>query len=290
MSRIFLSTPLRNERANLDRLVSAVRAQSIPLNCWVIVENGSTDGSKEYLEKLQPCATIREIVVLNIGTETAAYQLGSKYARIVARGFAEICNRHEIEANDLIGILDADSFPEERYYEKLIGAFRREPQLGITSGRSRDLDTGEPSAHSENWVRGSCRLWRGACFLQSGYIIGPSADTLSAARAELDGWLVEVTPDALFYAREIGERSKYLYYGESAYFRGNTFPYAVLRCAALTARRRPSHGFGFLAGYAKAYASSAPRIQDPALFSHFRRYNWRLLKRYLRGSGDAARG
>jgi hypothetical protein len=50
------------------------------------------------------------------------------------------------------------------------------------------------------------------------------------------------------------------------------------------------HGIGFLAGYARAYAASAPRIQDPALFSHFQRYTWRLLKRYLRGSGDTARG
>lgn len=289
MTRIFLSTPLRNERANLDRLVGSVRAQSIPVDCWVIVENGSADGSREYLRELRPCATIREIVVLNIDTETATYQLGAKYARIVARGFAEICDRYELRADDLIGILDADSFPEERYYEKLVWAFRRQPRLGITSGRSRDLDTGEPSVHAGDWVRGSCRLWRGSCFLQSGYVIGPSADTLSAARAELDGWLVEVTPGAMFDAREIGERSKYLYYGESAYFRGNTFPYAVLRCAALTARRRPSHGFGFLAGYTKAYASAAPRIQDPALFSHFQRYNWRLLKRYLRGTRDAAR-
>lgn len=280
--RLFLSTPLRNEIANIPRLYAAVAAQDISVNLWVIVENGSTDGSREELAHRPPPRNVENLVVLNEDTESGEYALGAKYARLVNRGFGEIRRRVALGPEDLIGILDADSFPEPGYYSALAKAFDADPKLGIASGLSRDDGSACASIHAADWVRGSCRLWRGACMLQSGYMIGPSADTLSLARAELDGWHTRVVPGAEFIAREVGTRSKQKYYGSSAYFRGNTPFYALLRFLKFSAHGRVSHGLDYLSGYFGALRRNEQRIQDEALRAYFRNYITRKIRKTLR--------
>lgn len=281
MRRIFLSTPLRNEIANIERLFAAVEAQNYTIAIWVIVENGSTDGSREDLARRIPPANVEMLVVLNEDTDGGAYALGAKYARLVNRGFEEIRARVNLEDRDLIGILDADSFPDPDYYSKLASAFEANPMLGIASGKSLDMMDGSESLHAKDWVRGSCRLWSGACMLKSGYIIGPSADTLSLARAELDGFHAKVVRDAVFRAREVGAISKQRYYGASAYFRGNTPLYALLRGLKFMANRRFMDGWDYVAGYLNEKRQKKPRLEDVELRSYFEGYVGRKLRRRM---------
>ena len=279
--RIFLSTPLRNEIDNIDRLFDSVASQTYPLDLWVIVENGSTDGSREELARRAAPENVRELVVLNEDTERGDYALGAKYARITNRGFEEIRKRRDLGDEDLIGILDADSFPEPDYYSALSQAFDRNPELGIASGPSINEGDGEVSLHAKDWVRGSCRLWRGSCMLQSGYYIGPSADTLSLARAELDGWQAKVVETVPFHAREVGTRSKQRYYGSSAYFRGNTVVYALMRGAKFIWHGRLDAAREYLSGYFGAMKKGEARLDDPALRSYFANYLGRKIRRRL---------
>ncbi|HEL3748104.1 TPA: glycosyltransferase [Stenotrophomonas maltophilia] len=279
--RIFLSTPLRNEIDNIPDLYAAVAAQDTAIAMWVIVENGSTDGSRELLQTLAKPANVEQLIVLNEDTESGEYALGQKYARIVSRGFDEIRGSVELGNEDLIGILDADSFPEPDYYRLLIEAFDRNPKLGIASGISRDTGTDRRSMHAADWVRGSCRLWRGACMVQSGYIIGPSADTLSLARAEIDGWEARVVKEATFEAREVGARSKQRYYGGSAHFRGNTLTYALVRFGKFVMHGRFADARDYLGGYWSARASGSPQIDDSEIRAYFHGYLSRKLKQRL---------
>ena len=278
--RIFLSTPLRDEMDNIDRLFSAVGSQDYPIDLWVIVENGSTDGSREKLAAIEPPTNVKELVVLNEDTEKGEYALGSKYARVVNRGFEEIKVRRELGDEDLIGILDADSFPDLGYYRTLAEAFDSDAKIGIAGGTSVEED-GRETIHAADWVRGSCRLWRGACMKQSGYIVGPSADTLSLGRAELDGWKSKVVEEASFRAREVGTRSKQQYYGASTYYRGHTVLYALLFGSKFVRRGQMAEARAFWRGYFGAMKESAPRLEDTALRAHFRRTVPRKLKKRL---------
>lgn len=87
MKNIAIITPLRDEINNIDRLFSAIEHQTQPLYLWIIVENGSTDGSVEKLLSRAKTSKIRKIVILNEAFDDNTYALGSKYSQVVSRGF-----------------------------------------------------------------------------------------------------------------------------------------------------------------------------------------------------------
>lgn len=284
-NRIYLVTPLRDEVDNIEPLFSSIAAQDVKIEKWVIVENGSTDGSVEKLNSIIAPPNVNNLTVLNIDTEDPEYALGWKYARIVNRGFQEITSSISLGSNDYIGILDADSFPDAGYYKLLVRSFNSYPNLGITSGHCYDIETGRRSRHNEKWVLGSCRLWRGACFNDSGYIIGPSADTLSVAKAEIAGWDVSVTPGATFKARTVGERINYSYYGKSAHYRGETTLYIFMRTINMFLRGNIIGSYKLLFGYVEAALSREPKINDEEIIGYYRSKLYRLFlsqaRRYL---------
>ena len=271
MNKIALVTPLRDEIKNLPQLIKAVSELNVSIFCWVIVENNSTDGSKEYLHNLKSIDNVEHLHVITRDRISTSYQLGSKYASIVNEGFEYIKSQKFINM-DYIGILDADSFPSVNYYNKLLNKFNNNSRLGITSGRAKEIETKRYSAHSSSWVLGSCRLWRFSCFQDAGYIVGPSADTLSVALAELKGWEVSSCTETYFYARKVGLRVDFKYYGKSAFYRGNTLFYAVLRFIKYVFKGQFIDAVNFFIGYFKDYISGVSRVENRAIREYFSKY------------------
>jgi biofilm PGA synthesis N-glycosyltransferase PgaC len=270
MGKLFLVTPLRDEALNIPLIDAALRSQTAPVDAWVIVENGSTDGSKERLRELRPSGAIRSIVVLNFEHPVKQYALGTKYASVVAHGMSYVREALGIEDDDYVGILDADTFPHPDYYALLLAEMHADPTLGITSGLMVDK-AGRPTIVRKSFVKGSCRIWRGACLKQAGYIVAPSADVLSAAKASISGWTVRVTPGAVTQARQQGDRVDSAYYGHSAYYRGETLLHCLLRMLALVLRMHPGRAYRFGSGYLSDYLRGTPRIADTAIREYFRR-------------------
>jgi glycosyltransferase involved in cell wall biosynthesis len=285
--QIALVTPLRDELGNLPDLFEGIRRQTVPIRYWVIVENDSTDGSRECLREAEKPPNVAEMDVLNITTANGAYQLGAKYAGIVNTGFDHIQRKWGVGDLDYIGILDADCIPEPTYFEKLVAFMAAHDDVGISSGVIR-LENGESDIASADWVRGGCRLWKSACFRECGYIVGPSADTLSAIHAETAGWAVKVCKGAWVRSRETGVRSGYGYYGSSCHFRGIGPVYALAKALFLSTRSL-SVGREFLLGYFGSFFSGAKRISDERILRYHRRYLWRVLQRRLSSGSTSHR-
>ena len=157
--KIAIVTPLRNEKKNIDKLFDSISKQSIDIFLWVILENGSTDGSKKMLKQKRKPSNVSNMEILNIKESSIEYALGENYARIVNFGFEYIIKKGDFNTIDYIGILDSDIFLERSYYQLLLDAFSKDICLGITSGIILNTD-GSLEKTSNNWVRGGCRLWR----------------------------------------------------------------------------------------------------------------------------------
>ena len=82
--KIAIVTPLRNEAENIKKLYDAVSKQTIAVFSWIILENGSEDGSKEILNKIKCPRNVKHLEVLNLTESSINYELGSNYARIRA--------------------------------------------------------------------------------------------------------------------------------------------------------------------------------------------------------------
>lgn len=264
-NKIVIVTPLKDEIDNIDCLINSIEAQSIAIDTWVIVENGSTDGSCEKLQKINYVNNVKSFILINFTLPNDKYELGVKYSTVVNYGFTYI-KQHNIDY-DYIGICDADCFPTKNYYKELTN-FMAVNSIDVASGIGL-FDNDRFDGESKTWVRGNCRLWNKNSFLKAGYIVGPSADTLSLGRAEMMGFKCVPNLKLFYRCREMGERTRYSYYGFSSYYRGITPFYAVMKTFNYFRILQVKQGFQYIYGYFKSFINSEERIQDKELLNYF---------------------
>jgi glycosyltransferase involved in cell wall biosynthesis len=269
-NKIAIVTPLRNEKDNIKKLVDSIKSQSISIHYWLIIENDSDDGSIEMLNDLKASnINVDHLEIINQKSDGSKYELGVKYSSIIDTGFKHFKDKGILDELDFIGILDADCFPEPQYYELLTKSMSENEKIGISSGLIY-FEDGTKDIASSDWVRGGCRLWKIECFLDSGYIIAPSADTISACKAMLNGWLVEPVSSLKVISRQLGSRVNYKYYGYSWYFRGHTSFFAVLVATKLILIGEFRKSREFVIGFFGSLFKGNARIEDDAIITYYR--------------------
>lgn len=280
--KIALVTAVKDEIDNLDKFFKAIENQSIGITSLIIVENDSTDGSKEYLDKVKQLKNVEHFKVVNINFEDKTYRVGKKYATIINTGFEYLKEQPFYDSLNYIGILDCDVFPEKDYYFKLTTFLEKNPEIGITSGL---IYTEEGKAHisDPNFVEGNSRIWTMKCFKEAGYLIAYTADTVSVALAHLKGWKTKTLKSAKVVSREINvrignSRNK----GYHAYYRGHTIVYVFSKSVYLAfLKGKFKMGYEFLAGYVGGALKRKARIEDKELRKYFRYYMFnKLLHKY----------
>lgn len=276
MKKIAIITPLKNEIENIKRLVHSISEQTIYIDTWIIVENGSTDGSRELLSEIDHVANVKNFKVVNFSLPNEKYELGVKYATVVNVGFEQLRSSGYIEQLDYLGILDADCFPPSNYYSELTSHMDADDSLGISSGLAYNED-GRYDGKAKSWPRGNCRLWKASCFLECGYYVGPSADALSVSAAELKGWQCEAARHIQYTCREVGKKVDYKYYGKSAHFRGIPPTYAALKSLVYLLKLKPRKSLSYFLGYFESFLSKQKKIDN----TEIQRYNRQILSRKL---------
>jgi glycosyltransferase involved in cell wall biosynthesis len=268
-------TPIKNELDNLPALIEAVEKQTQPPSLWVIVDDQSTDGSSEFLrEAVQRISNVDKVLLSKTENLPDDYQLGAKYARVVAAGFEVIRNEEQAQgiSYDYIGILDADCFISAEYYKRILNKFSLLPKLGIASGvLYYDINGKKVRSRAPlRWPRGGIRVWRARCLEMSGYFITKSADAVSSASAWLNGWHNQAFMDATAVTREEGIRSDTGYYGVSSYERFVPKYYALMKCAWIALRGNPAFARNYYRGYMEASRQGKRGEINDRLKTYFR--------------------
>ena len=279
---IALVTPLKDEINNIDKFLESIKNQSLSIKSLIIVENDSTDGSREYLDKITEIENIEYFKVINMNFKDNTYRVGKKYATIINKGFQSLKQEPYYDKLDYIGILDCDVFPEKDYYIKLTNFLMSNPKIGITSGLIF-TQRGKQHIANQNWVRGGCRIWKKKCFDEAGYRIAYTADTVSVAMAHMKGWKTKTLKSAKVISREVNARiSKSSEKGYHAYYRGHTLFYMLLKSMYITIiKGNVDRGSSLLVGYIKSMVDGKPKIKDEKLRKYFRYYMFnKIIKRY----------
>jgi len=191
--RYLIVTPVRDEARYIEKMVSAVTGQTqIPAK-WVIVDDGSTDGTSQILDEL--AANISWITVVH--RENRGYRSAGGG---VVEAFYEGYSPYSRAEWDFIVKLDGDLSFSRDYFEQCFLKFEAEPRLGIGGGTvyswesgSLKIDSvGDPPFH----VRGATKIYRRACWEQIEPLVkAPGWDTIDEVRANLHGWQTRTFPD-----------------------------------------------------------------------------------------------
>ena len=274
--RYVLATPMRNERQLLPELLGTVLEQGVLPLVWVVVDDHSTDGSREWLE-----TQARELswLVVVEAPEDADEYLGGHIARIKSWGLAQAVAQAQARGQvpDYCGILDADVLLPADHYERLIAEFRADPKLGAVSSVLK-----VPGAKSvEAWQRsdlprGPTQLFSFACWQAMGGLPRVQGyDAIANLKAKNRGYRTKLVTDLVAshrretstregHARGFERRGSYAHYL-------HLNPILVLgRGVAYSLDAPHTKGIHFLKGWARAALAREPRCADPEVVRHYR--------------------
>lgn len=279
-----LITPARDEAQFIELTIKSVVAQTVRPVKWVIVSDGSTDGTDDIVRKYTADNPWIELLRMPERTERhfagKAYAFNAGYEQLKGLSF------------DVIGNLDADVSFEADHFQFLVAKFAENPQLGVAGAPFREgsyqYDFRFTSIDN---VWGGCQLFRRECFETiGGYapLKGGGVDLVAVVTARMNGWQTRTFPERVCVhhrtmntAMNKGLKLKFKW-GQSDYRLGGHPVWQLFRCI-YQMRNRPYvvGGLVCLMGYYVALITGQPRSVSPE-FTEFRgKEQMRRLKEFL---------
>jgi glycosyltransferase involved in cell wall biosynthesis len=186
-----LITPARNEARFIELTLQSMAAQSYHPLRWVIVSDGSTDGTDDLVRKY--AADNPWIDLLRMPERTERHFAGKVHAFKAGYDKAKDLNP------DVVGNLDADVSIEPDHFQYLLSKFAENPDLGVGGSPfkegSRQYDY--RFSNIEN-VWGGCQLFRRECYEAiGGYtpVKGGGIDHIAVVSARMKGWKTRTFTD-----------------------------------------------------------------------------------------------
>lgn len=155
--RFVLVSPVRNERKYIGQTIESVCAQTRRPCEWVIVSDGSDDGTDELvLEAARAEAWIRLVRRPPRQTHSFAAVVDNTVLGVQCLSIGDF---------DYIGLLDGDVRFDPDYFQRLLEEFERRPRLGLAGGVV--IDVGQPRdkfPSNRSDVPGAVQFFRRSCF------------------------------------------------------------------------------------------------------------------------------
>lgn len=275
MCKYIIITPAYNEEKNIEKTLSSVVRQSLLPFQWVIISDGSTDGTDDIIKKYQ--MEFDFITFLRIDREKK-HSFGAK-VHAINYGYERVKDNDY----DFIGILDADVSFDAGYFQKLINRFHENPKLGIGGGNIVQYIDGQYEARKKdiNTVAGAVQFFRRECFEISGGFIPIEYGGEDAAVefiARMNGWIVQTFADLEvihygFVGRGSGTRLKARFkWGKMNYVLGYHPLYECIRCIYRASEKPFLLGsFYELIGFFSAWIKKEAKQLPPEVISFLRK-------------------
>lgn len=280
-------TPARNEAQFIELTLKSVVAQTILPLKWVIVSDGSTDGTGEIVEKYASDYPWIELVRM---PERQERDFAGKVHAFNA-GYERVRNLDY----EVIVSLDADISFDGEYFSLLLGKLGADPTLGLVGTPFQEVSgqTYDYRFVSIEHVSGACQVFRRECFEAIGGYLpvkGGSIDHIAVISARMKGWKTRTfTEQVCLHHREMGTAQRSVLtsrfkLGIKDYAVGNHPLWELFR----TARQMtiPPLAFGGLAlgtGYFWALLRRVERPVSRDLIDFHRQKQMQRLKKFFTG-------
>lgn len=283
MSGYVLISPCRDEVDYIQTTIDSIVNQSQRPAKWIIVDDGSTDGTQDIIAAAASQHDFIEIV-----------RRGDRGTRSVGPGVIEAFYAGYDAINpsdyDYICKIDVDLDIPPEYFATLIARMEENPRIGTCSGkpyfRGQDGELVSERCGDENSV-GMIKLYRRQCFEEiGGFVRQVMWDGIDCHRCRMLGWIaVSWDEPALrfIHLRPMGSSQKSIFtgrarHGAGQYFMGTGIPY--MAASAVYRMVVPPYVVGggmMLYGYLKAMVTGQDRYGDEKFRQFLHSYQWQCL-------------
>jgi len=284
--RYVLITPARNEAALIAKTIESMTHQTVLPEKWVIVNDGSTDGTAEIIGPYLAQYPWIELVQMpqrrdrSFAAKVQAFNAG--YERVKDLQY------------EILGNLDADLSFDAGYLEFLLSKFSADASLGVagTVFKEDGYSSAQQSFEGHYHVPGGCQLFQKKCFEDVGGFIPNRAggvDWIAVTTARMKGWKTRSFREkSFFHHRHLGMANRNplaatFSYGEKDYFLGGHPVWELFRVAYRATK--PPYLIGGLAlglGYGWAMVRRMKRAVPKELMAFHRREQMRKLSVILK--------
>jgi glycosyltransferase involved in cell wall biosynthesis len=261
-------------------------SQTLPPLKWVIVSDGSTDGTDEIVTKYLAANPWIELIRMpkrrerSFSGKVQAFNAG--YARVAGLTYEAVAS------------LDADISFDGEYFAFLLERLREDHSLGVvgTPFKEAESEAYDYRFVSIAHVSGACQLFRRQCFEAIGGYVpirGGGIDYVAVVSARMKGWKTRTfTERVCFHHRRIGTAERGVIaakfrYGVKDYALGNHPIWELFR-GVYQMRRRPRFigGLAMMLGYICSAICMEPRPVPDAFVAFVRREQMRRLRASVR--------
>jgi poly-beta-1,6-N-acetyl-D-glucosamine synthase len=283
-----LVTPARNEAQSIELTIRSVVAQTAPPLKWVIVSDGSTDGTDDIVKK--HAAQHKWIKLLRMPEREERHFAGKVYAFNAGQAFVK-----ELPY-EVIASLDGDITFDEGYFAFLLEKLAADPALGLVGTPFQEMSSETYDYRFVNieHVSGACQVFRRECFEAIGGYVpvkGGAIDNIAVISARMKGWKTRTFPEKVcLHHREMGTAQRSAWqarfkFGAKDYAIGNHPLWELFRTVyQMTKKPLLVGGAALGAGYVWASLRRAERPVSGELMQFHRQEQMQRLKKFFMGS------
>jgi biofilm PGA synthesis N-glycosyltransferase PgaC len=266
--KLVLISPVRNEAAFVQATIDSIVAQSLRPAEWVIVDDGSTDQTREIVEK---AAAKNEWIKYVHKADRGERVVGAGVVEAFYVGYSALT----VDDWNYICKLDGDIELPSDYFDTLIDYFGADKFLGSASGKVYVPDHKGVFVEeriTDEMVSGAVNCYRRACFEEiGGFVRQVMWDGIAYHRARMKMWRTRSINDKrlkIIHKRRMGSSHKSVWHGRLRWGRGQyfmgTMPLYILAVGFYRMFERPFvvGGIGIIIGYFMAWLSGLERYAD----------------------------
>ena len=274
-----LITPVRDEVRFIELTIKSVVAQTVRPLKWVIVSDGSTDGTDKIVSKY--ASENPWIKLVRMPERRERHFAGKVYA--FEAGYANVRGMKY----DAIGSLDGDVSFDKDFFLFLLKKLAEDRSLGLVGAAyiERSRKAYDYMFSSVDDVPGVCQLFRRECFEEiGGYtpLKGGGIDYVALIAARMKGWKTRAFTENVCIHHGTAQRSGFsarFKLGMKDYALGNGPLWELLRTLYQTTRRPiVFRGILLAAGYFWALASRRERPISHEMVAFIRQDQARRLR------------
>lgn len=279
MTRYVVITPVRDEARFIEQTIISVRRQTVQPTEWLIVDDGSTDGTGSLAERAATGAPWIHVVHR---TNRGFRKAGGGVMEAFRDGYQGLrCSDW-----DFIVKLDGDLTLPVDYFAKCFEHFDRDPKLGIGGGVISHSRHGvwQVEKNPRFHVRGATKIYRKECWRDIGELwMAPGWDTIDEVKANMLGWKTYSFGELqLRHHRLTGSAEGLLRdrikHGVACYVAGYHPLFLIASCLRRLVQRPYIAGsIATLYGFVKGYWIRTSQVNDPQMIAYLRSQQLRRL-------------